>query len=291
MSRARNIKPGFFENETLAECDPLARILFAALWCQADRAGRLEDRPTRLKAKCLPYDHCNVDALLAQLAEREFILRYEVDGKKYIQVIEFLKHQNPHSREKPSSIPAHVVPKHNQGDAEAQPRQVQGQEIKSFSPADSLIPDSLIPEKVKSLVSAGEDGDCLPDEEEGGCLPPTGPKAPEKRGTRLPDNWLPDAGLVSWARTDCPTINLMEETAKFKDYWKSKTGKDATKLDWPATFRNWLRNAKKYASGTNGARHSRSAVEEKNDREGRAWADDLEPSHEPLILQGEFNVV
>ena len=50
MARARNIKPGFFANENLAECDPLARLLFAGLWCLADREGRLEDRPKRIAA-------------------------------------------------------------------------------------------------------------------------------------------------------------------------------------------------------------------------------------------------
>ena len=33
------------------------------------------------------------------------------------------------------------------------------------------------------------------------------------------------------------------EWAKFCDYWNAKSGKDAAKLDWQATWRNWLRNA------------------------------------------------
>ena len=37
MARARNIKPGFFTNDVLADCDPLARLLFAGLWTVADR--------------------------------------------------------------------------------------------------------------------------------------------------------------------------------------------------------------------------------------------------------------
>ena len=106
MSRARNIKPGFFKNEYLAECDPLARLLFAGLWCEADRAGRLEDRPKKIKAECLPYDECDIDSLLNQLVEKSFILRYEAEGKRYIQILMFAKHQNPHKNEAASSIPA-----------------------------------------------------------------------------------------------------------------------------------------------------------------------------------------
>jgi hypothetical protein len=105
VSRARNIKPGFFKNDKLAECEPLARLLFAALWCEADREGRLEDRPKRIKAECLPYDDADVDALLGQLAEAGFIIRYEVEGAKYIAVVNFAKHQMPHHKEVQSVIP------------------------------------------------------------------------------------------------------------------------------------------------------------------------------------------
>jgi len=136
VARSRNIKPGFFLNDELAECDPLARLLFAGLWCIADREGRLEDRPKRIKAEVLPYDDCDVDQLLDQLAERDFIVRYEVDGLRYIQIINFSKHQNPHKNEKDSEIPAPDL---------YHTSTVQVPEKHSTNPADSLnlIPDSL----------------------------------------------------------------------------------------------------------------------------------------------------
>lgn len=106
MARTRNIKPGFFKSEQLADCDPLARILFAGLWTQADREGILEDRPRRIKSECLPYDDCDVDELLEQLSCRGFIVRYGVDGAKYISIPTFGSHQNPHRDEKPRGFPA-----------------------------------------------------------------------------------------------------------------------------------------------------------------------------------------
>lgn len=106
MARARNIKPGFFKNEDLAECSPLARLLFAGMWCEADRDGRMEDRPRRLKAEYLPYDDCNIESLLCELARHGFIQRYSVDGKSFICIPKFAKHQNPHVREPESAIPA-----------------------------------------------------------------------------------------------------------------------------------------------------------------------------------------
>lgn len=105
MARARTLKPGFFQNELLAECEPLARLLFQGLWLHCDREGRMEDRPRKIKVQILPFDDCDVDALLNTLAEKGFILRYEVDGVRYLHVVKFHKHQNPHHMEPPSELP------------------------------------------------------------------------------------------------------------------------------------------------------------------------------------------
>ncbi|MBE1159633.1 hypothetical protein [Dyella acidiphila] len=144
MARARNIKPGFFKNDRLAECQPLARILFSGLWCEADREGRLEDRPKRLKAEYLAYDNCDVDELLTELEQRGFIIRYVIDGAPYIAIPAFKKHQNPHVREPASSIPA---PDMHSACTGIDP--VQAQCSHSSGPADSpsLIPDSPIQKK------------------------------------------------------------------------------------------------------------------------------------------------
>jgi len=62
------------------------------------------------------------------------------------------------------------------------------------------------------------------------------------RGSRLPSDWEPSADLLEWARTTKPGINLEETVEHFRDYWRAKSGAGATKLDWSATFRNWVRN-------------------------------------------------
>jgi len=72
----------------------------------ADREGRLEDRPARIKIQILPYDNCNLDELLNELADAGFIVRYMVDGHNYIEIPTFLKHQRPHYKEMPSTIPS-----------------------------------------------------------------------------------------------------------------------------------------------------------------------------------------
>lgn len=106
MARCRTIKPSFFSNETLGDCSPLARLLFAGLWCWADRHGRLEDRPRRIRAEILPYDDdSDADALLAELHRHGFIERYTASGKAVIQVRAFTKHQKPHPKETSYDLP------------------------------------------------------------------------------------------------------------------------------------------------------------------------------------------
>lgn len=137
MSRARNIKPSFFTNDILAECEPLARLLFAGLWTIADRNGRLEDRPKKIKAEVLPYDDCDCESLLKQLETYKFIIRYKSGENNFIQVLNFVKHQNPHVKEAASIIPA--------------PDKHQTSTVQNVLLPDSpiLIPDSPIPHTLK----------------------------------------------------------------------------------------------------------------------------------------------
>jgi hypothetical protein len=147
VARARNIKPGVMENEDLAELEPIARLLFIYLWMLADREGRLEDRPKKIKAKALAYDTVDADQLLGDLQTGGFIVRYEVKGVKYIQIVNFLKHQKPHSNEIESNLPpwSEGLPtleqsSCDQGDEDYEP------DGEALGPciSDSLIADSLI---------------------------------------------------------------------------------------------------------------------------------------------------
>ena len=100
MARARLIKPGFFTNEALVQLLFEIRLLFIGLWTLADRNGRLEDCPIRLKMELFPADNVDVEDALAQLEELRFIHRYETTaGVRCIHIANFRKHQSPHPRE------------------------------------------------------------------------------------------------------------------------------------------------------------------------------------------------
>jgi hypothetical protein len=143
--RARNIKPGFFKNEDLAEIGSVGQVLFAGTWGMADREGKLEDRVKRIKAEIFPYyePHPGVDELLNSLCEKGLIIRYSVDGKNYIKILNFLKHQRPHTNEAKSVIPEPLLTMEERtfvhGEKSFQPN---GEALRP----DSLNPDSLNPE-------------------------------------------------------------------------------------------------------------------------------------------------
>lgn len=105
MPRIRTIRPEFFLDTELSELPVAARLFFIGLWTQADREGRLEDNPKRLKAQIFPWDNVDSEKLLATLSPR-FVTRYEAEGRRYVQVNTFTKHQRPHPREAASEIPA-----------------------------------------------------------------------------------------------------------------------------------------------------------------------------------------
>ena len=62
-----------------------------------------------------------------------------------------------------------------------------------------------------------------------------------RRAMRLPEQFEPDRDFA--ARLGFGEAAVALELEKFRDYWTAKSGRDAAKLDWLATWRNWMRNA------------------------------------------------
>lgn len=61
------------------------------------------------------------------------------------------------------------------------------------------------------------------------------------RGTRIPEPFPITPEMVAWAQEHTPGINGREVTERFVDYWRAAPGQKGVKLDWVATWRNWLR--------------------------------------------------
>lgn len=223
MARSRNIKPGFFLNDLLAEVDPLGRLLFIGLWTIADRAGRLEDRPKKIKAAVLPYDNCDIDELLKELNKRNFIIRYEIESEKYIQITNWNKHQNPHIKEPESTIPALYL--HSTST-------IQEQNEYGSSRADSLnlIPDSLnlIPDSITEELTTNQREilNILSNVE----------------SYKL--DYKKDIQLIRQIFVDFPDINVLDEAKKWAVYKQDKPL--TAKANPRSQFRNWCNNASKW---------------------------------------------
>ncbi|MBF3778990.1 hypothetical protein ISJ10_09270 [Burkholderia pseudomallei] len=106
MSHIRTIKPQFFTSEDVVELSLGARLLYIAMWCEADREGRFVWRPKTFKMRYFPADDLDTSVLAGELVDRGLMVLYG-DGYAYIPT--FAKHQHINPRESASILP---IPPH-----------------------------------------------------------------------------------------------------------------------------------------------------------------------------------
>jgi hypothetical protein len=82
--------------------------------------------------------------------------------------------------------------------------------------------------------------------------PPISPPAPQKRGTRLADDFEPPEDWIAWAmkKRGWNRENAIDECECFIRYWQAKPGREACKLDWPKTWQNWVVNSRRQPAET-----------------------------------------
>lgn len=96
MARIRSVKPEFWSSEQVMECSPMARLLFIGLWNFCDDAGNHVNSERTIKAQVFPGDDItstDVRRLLDELSSNELIAFYVHDGKDYLHVTGWKKHQ------------------------------------------------------------------------------------------------------------------------------------------------------------------------------------------------------
>lgn len=150
MARSRNIKPAFFLNDCLADIHPLGRLLFIGLWTIADFKGCLAYSPRKIKAQVLPYDDCDIEALMINLEQARFIRKYVNCGNTYIKITAFEAHQNPHKNERDSGSD---IPDFDEKFNEINELEQDGTKPEKIGStrADSLF---LIPDSIDSVAKA-----------------------------------------------------------------------------------------------------------------------------------------
>lgn len=225
--RARNLKPDFFKNEKLAELPPLTRLLFQAYWCMADSRGVVEYRPKRIKAEALPYDNCDIHDMTLQLVTCNFLQLHEIPtGEQFIKVVNFEKHQHPHPNEVKRADQPYKVLENNESFLA-----ITCNDKSLTSQASSLNPSSLNPSSI-SLCAVEKSTDAKMEK----------PTKNTKRGERLTPDWKLSQEMGEWAEQQgLDSKTIIQQRDSFRDYWIAKAGEAGVKLDWDATWRNWIR--------------------------------------------------
>jgi len=72
----------------------------------------------------------------------------------------------------------------------------------------------------------------------------SGSSKAEARASRLPNNWEATDEQLSFCRKERPDLDAFVVASRFRDYWVAVAGAKGRKLDWDATWRNWVRNEK-----------------------------------------------
>lgn len=224
MARARNIKPAFFTNDDLVQLPMQDRMLFIGLWTLADREGRLEDRPMRIKMQVFPADDINVDESLTRLASTGMLIRYEVDGGRYIEIVNFTKHQRPHVKEAASEIPPYT------GENEPTPTRDSASTIPG-SGEHALIPDTGYLNEDTGYLNADSDESA----------------AREQKPTRFTEFWqaypkkvgkgaaAKAFKAIKWREIEFPALMSALEKQKQSAQWQDEGGRF---IPNPATWLN-----------------------------------------------------
>lgn len=215
----RIVREGILTSERVAKLDWAAEVFYRRLLSVVDDFGRYYAATKLLRAACYPLQIDSVkDADIEKWAKAceaaQLVLRYcDADGKQYVQVHDF--------------------------------RQQVRAKVSKFPSPDDRAPSTCAADATHPLANAHLDVDVFGDGD-GGVEKR---RAPANRGTRLPADWKPTADELQWAKRERPEVDVKREAESFADYWHAKPGAGGLKLDWAATWRNWIRRANTPRSG------------------------------------------
>lgn len=103
MARIRTIKPEFFTSEDIVSLNPLARLLYIAMWCESDKEGRMAWKPKTFKMRYFPADECDINVLCKEITDAGLVKLY---GGLYAYIPAFHAHQHINPRESASQLPS-----------------------------------------------------------------------------------------------------------------------------------------------------------------------------------------
>lgn len=228
MARIRTIKPEFFRSRSLARCSRDARMTFAGLWCEADDYGRGVADARILKGGIWPLDDDiawqDVEKHLGELEETGHIVRYDVNGEDFFEIVSWAEHQSSAYRRGKAIHPASdgTVPHEAEGTTHAET-------CKELQDARPSV-----------LEGKGREGN------EEGILEAAEPQPANKRkkaAHTIPEDWTPSQATREWARAEYPDHAKKGVLEAFIDHAHAT---DRRLVDWDRAFRMWIRNEAKW---------------------------------------------
>ena len=235
MPRTRLLKPTFFVNDTLAECDPLARLLFMGLWCLSDGTGRLEYRPGKIKAQVLPYDDCDVDRLVMQLESRGFVRTYLVGERVILQICKFKEHQKPHPHEPKNVFPAEEMST-SKGLFEEPEKEMSSRDLS----CQAVTKRPLALACTSLALALALNTNTSPSGDESSTLPPKRQSKKSQIAWSDDDGWqgITEKDREGWGKA-YPAATLETELAKASEWLKANPTKSRRK-NWRKFLTGWL---------------------------------------------------
>ena len=299
--RIRTIKPEFWRSEDIAALSIEDRLLFIGLWSYVEDNGVGRDEPQLIQCDLYPLDTFTEASVrthggLMRLSQQGLITRYKgPDGRKYLQINSWDKHQKINRPSKPrfpqynaenctlteSSLSPHCtltegsLPEQGTGNRE----QGTGKHTLLGPSHETEAAESASAETQTVAADAAPATANTSKPSKAKAKKPS-PRTRASRGTRLPDGWVPDDDLIAWTRANAPAAANAVELDRFRDYWQSLSGQRAIRTNWAATWRNWARRCQEQAHGPNRGPAPRSTTTDRVNG-WLALADSLDPTRQP----------
>jgi len=242
VAKIRTIKPQFWTSEQVMEVSPLARLLFIGLWNFCDDKGVHPVAYKTLKAEVFPADDitvAQVTALITELIRAGLLGEFSDESGRSWWCVTGWHHQlitrpaksrypsPPHRNTTEEPLPEAA----GQDDCESE-EMLNASEQHCHDTATTMLEHC---HDTATTVMEGKGREGKGKERKG---------EREVRASRLPADWQLPADWLSWAMQQQPTWtpeHAGRVAEGFRDYWIAKPGKDGTKADWFATWRNWVR--------------------------------------------------
>ena len=292
--RIRSIKPEFWRSDDIAALSWDDRLLFIGLWSYVDDNGVGRDEEKLIAADLFALDDdpretlARVSRGLSKLFSTGLIDRYIVDGRPFLYVTGWEKHQRVDKPQKeryprPTRDSERVArPSRGSRETVATPSRL---EQGNRGTGEQVTPS------LRSGVQGGDDSDAARVDRTPATVVADAPTqtTKAKRGTRLPEGWTPErsqANLKAEHDSGLTPDELSSQLERFRDHWAAQPGSKGTKLDWQATWRNWVRRAAEMAPRTRqsetDAWYARAKARASNPNPLLSLlADDTRPSDDP----------